>query len=116
ALKSRLLKRRDLLIASRIAGGRRAARRIKRGRSGGTLLRAATRNRLGLLFALLAAALAAVPGALPASAEVVATEARLEGDRQETVFSLTMTAGVPAEVFTLANPYRVIIDMPDVIF
>lgn len=55
-------------------------------------------------------------GALPAAAGVVATGATLEGDRQETVFSLTMTAGVPAEVFTLANPYRVIIDMPDVTF
>src|SRR5690606_3064172 len=31
-------------------------------------------------------------------------------------FSLRMTAGVPAEIFTLANPYRVIIDMPDVSF
>lgn len=63
----------------------------------------------------MAAALASL-GVLPAAAGVVATEVILEGDRQETVFSLRMTAGVPAEIFTLANPYRVIIDMPDVSF
>lgn len=69
-----------------------------------------------MMWALVAIVLAIVVSALPAAASVVATDAKVEGDRDETVFSLTLSAGVPAEVFTLANPYRVIIDMPDVSF
>jgi N-acetylmuramoyl-L-alanine amidase len=42
--------------------------------------------------------------------------ARLAGDAQSTVFELELTAGVTAEVFTLAEPFRVIIDLPDVTF
>ena len=33
-----------------------------------------------------------------------------------TTFELMLTSGVPAEIFTLSNPYRVIIDLPDVAF
>lgn len=32
------------------------------------------------------------------------------------MFSLVLSRGVPAEIFTLADPYRVIIDLPDVSF
>lgn len=64
---------------------------------------------------LLAAALV-VAGTFSATAGVTATEIKLEGDRQETVFSLNLTSGVTAKVFTLANPYRVIVDMADVTF
>lgn len=38
------------------------------------------------------------------------------GDQAETLFQLTLSRGVTAEVYTLANPYRVIIDLPDVGF
>ena len=91
--------------------------------TGGRTLSITRRNRPNLRGALLAVALATIGAglsaalnAVPAAASTIATDAKLEGDRKETVFSLTMTAGVPAEVFTLANPYRVIIDMPDVSF
>ncbi len=46
----------------------------------------------------------------------VAAKASLQGDQARTIFRLTLTRGVPAEVFTLADPYRVIVDLPDVVF
>ena len=45
-----------------------------------------------------------------------ATAVDVIGDQNETLFQLTLTRGVTAEVYTLANPYRVIIDLPDVGF
>jgi N-acetylmuramoyl-L-alanine amidase len=38
------------------------------------------------------------------------------GTPNETVFTLSMTKGVTAEVFTLADPFRVVIDLPKVAF
>ncbi|MBU1211770.1 MAG: N-acetylmuramoyl-L-alanine amidase [Alphaproteobacteria bacterium] len=54
--------------------------------------------------------------ALPAQAGVVVTGAAITGDKTRTEFSMTLSQGVTVEVFTLANPYRVILDMPDVTF
>lgn len=48
----------------------------------------------------------------PAAAE----RADLSGGTSRTTFTLDLSAGVPAQVFTLANPYRVVIDLPDVTF
>jgi N-acetylmuramoyl-L-alanine amidase len=45
-----------------------------------------------------------------------ATAIDVLGDQKETVFQLTLTRGVTAEVYSLAKPYRVIIDLPDVGF
>lgn len=45
-----------------------------------------------------------------------ALAAELSGDERLTRFQLRLTRGVPAEVFALAGPYRVIIDLPDVGF
>jgi N-acetylmuramoyl-L-alanine amidase len=45
-----------------------------------------------------------------------ATEVRLTDNGKSTTFELVMDKGVPAQVFTLANPYRVIIDLPDLAF
>ncbi len=45
-----------------------------------------------------------------------ATAAALAGDKAATTFSLTLSKGVTAEVFTLADPYRVIVDLPEVAF
>lgn len=42
--------------------------------------------------------------------------AKVAVDGAKTRFQLTLSAGVRAEIFTLANPYRVIIDLPDVAF
>ena len=36
--------------------------------------------------------------------------------RRQRRFVLGLSAGVRAEIFTLANPYRVIVDLPDVAF
>ncbi len=58
----------------------------------------------------------ALAGATPLSASVVATDAAIKGDKSGTEFAITLSRGVTLEVFTLANPYRVIIDMPDVTF
>lgn len=54
----------------------------------------------------------------PAAADTVAaaTAAGLAGDATRTTFRLDLSAGVTAEIFTLANPYRVIVDLPDVTF
>jgi N-acetylmuramoyl-L-alanine amidase len=49
-------------------------------------------------------------------AAVEAKSAEVSGDARETTFRLALSAGVRAEIFTLANPYRVVIDLPDVAF
>jgi N-acetylmuramoyl-L-alanine amidase len=46
----------------------------------------------------------------------VATEARLAGDDQRTRLVVDLTAAAPIRAFTLADPYRVVIDLPDVAF
>jgi N-acetylmuramoyl-L-alanine amidase len=48
------------------------------------------------------------------SISALGAEVLLEGTR--TRFSLQLSAGVPFQVFTLPNPYRVIVDMADVSF
>jgi len=53
---------------------------------------------------------------LPAAAASVAVSTNVQDTGGATAFELTLTEGVTAEVFTLANPYRVIIDLPDVAF
>ncbi|WP_244534622.1 N-acetylmuramoyl-L-alanine amidase [Hyphomicrobium sp. CS1GBMeth3] len=55
---------------------------------------------------------------LPAAADqtAAATHAALSGDKHRTSFRLDLSVGVPAEIYTLANPYRVIVDLPDVEF
>jgi N-acetylmuramoyl-L-alanine amidase len=53
---------------------------------------------------------------VPTSYVAEATAVDVLGDRKETVFQLTLSRGVTAEVYSLANPYRVIIDLPDVGF
>jgi N-acetylmuramoyl-L-alanine amidase len=49
-------------------------------------------------------------------AAIVAEKAELTGSLTATSFVLDLSAGVPAEVFTLADPYRVVVDLPDVKF
>ncbi len=50
------------------------------------------------------------------SAVIEATRAELRSEGTATTFLLGLSTGVRAEIFTLANPYRVVIDLPDVAF
>lgn len=50
------------------------------------------------------------------SPDAEATSALLEGDGERTRFRLVLSRGVTAEIYTLANPYRVVIDLPGVLF
>ncbi len=72
---------------------------------------------LGFLFA--AAASAAERPASPqtaADSSPVATDARLGGDEAQTRFIMDFTRKIDLRAFTLADPYRVIIDIPQVTF
>ncbi|WP_432715904.1 N-acetylmuramoyl-L-alanine amidase [Xanthobacter autotrophicus] len=61
-------------------------------------------------------------GTMPAEAppadtrSAVATDARLAGDAQRTRLVLDLDRSVEFHAFTLAEPYRVILDLPDVAF
>ena len=65
---------------------------------------------------------AAEPAATGWSAEisdravVTATAAEIGGDEARTRFTLVLSSATPYQHFTLADPYRLIIDMPDVSF
>jgi N-acetylmuramoyl-L-alanine amidase len=68
---------------------------------------------LGLLLALTG------PSALAAEAAsklAVANDARVAGDRERTRFIADLSRKVDVHVFALGNPYRVIVDAPDVNF
>jgi len=51
-----------------------------------------------------------------AAHQATATAATLAGDSKRTTFRLELSDGVTAEIFTLAEPYRVVVDLPDVAF
>jgi N-acetylmuramoyl-L-alanine amidase len=75
--------------------------------------------RLAFFGALIAGiGLAAAALAAPASADSfpVATDARLGGDDSQTRFVLDLSRKVDLHVFTLADPYRVVVDIPQVTF
>jgi N-acetylmuramoyl-L-alanine amidase len=71
---------------------------------------------LGALFA--GAALAASPPATtpPADSFPVATEVRLGGDQAQTRFIVDLSRRIELRAFTLADPYRVVLDIPQVTF
>jgi N-acetylmuramoyl-L-alanine amidase len=79
-------------------------------------VRAANWAFLGMLFA--AAVLAAErPAAAPAADSVpVATDARLGGDEAQTRFVMDLSRKIDLRAFTLADPYRVVLDIPEVTF
>src|SRR6201982_2396735 len=75
--------------------------------------------RLAFFGALVAGTgLAAGALAAPVSADSfpVATDARLGGDDSQTRFVLDLSRKVDLHVFTLADPYRVVLDIPQVNF
>lgn len=45
-----------------------------------------------------------------------ATDIRISGTQSKTAVEIDLSVGVTAEIFTLANPYRVIVDLPDLAF
>ncbi len=73
---------------------------------------------LGLLLtAAVSTGAAAEQPAPPApDAYPVATAARLGGDQAETRFVMDLTRKIELRAFTLADPYRVVLDIPEVTF
>lgn len=61
------------------------------------------------------AATAATEATAPAE-PAVATDARLAGDDERTRLIVDLSRRITLGAFTLANPYRVVVDLPDVIF
>jgi N-acetylmuramoyl-L-alanine amidase len=80
-------------------------------------VRAASWAFLGLLCATTAHA-AERPAVTPAPLDSfpVATDARLAGDESQTRFVMDFSRKIDMRVFTLADPYRVVIDIPQVTF
>ena len=79
-------------------------------------VRAARWAFLGVVFA---AAGAAANGPIPAAAAdsfPVATDARLGGDETQTRFVMDLDRKIDIHAFTLADPYRVVLDIPQVTF
>jgi N-acetylmuramoyl-L-alanine amidase len=79
--------------------------------------RAATFAFLGLILAVDASA-GDRPPAPSATADslTVATDARLGGDESRTRFVMDLGRKIDVHAFTLADPYRVVVDIPQVIF
>jgi N-acetylmuramoyl-L-alanine amidase len=77
----------------------------------------AVRVASGLLFLLLLSTFWLGPEAAQAGAKLsVANDARLAGDRERTRFIVDLSKKVDIHVFSLDDPYRVIVDLPDVSF
>src|SRR5579872_6427407 len=57
------------------------------------------------------------PATIPATESYpVATEVRLGGDDSQTRFVMDLSRKIELRAFTLADPYRVVIDIPEVTF
>jgi len=79
-------------------------------------VRAASWTFLGMLF-VAAASAAEGPSAPPAADSLpVATEARLSGDESQTRFVMDLSRKIELRAFALADPYRVVLDIPQVTF
>jgi N-acetylmuramoyl-L-alanine amidase len=83
------------------------------------VVRAANWAFLGMLCAMGAQAAespAAAPPASPSDSLPVATDARLGGDETQTRFVMDFNRKIDLRAFTLADPYRVVVDIPKVVF
>ena len=57
------------------------------------------------------------PATLPAADSVpVATDVRLAGDEAQTRFVMDLSRKIDLHAFTLADPYRVVVDIPELAF
>jgi N-acetylmuramoyl-L-alanine amidase len=82
-------------------------------------VRAANWALLGALFAgaTWTATWAAGPATIPADDSFpVATDVRIGGDEAQTRFVMDLSRKIDLHAFTLANPYRVVLDIPQVTF
>ena len=79
-------------------------------------VRAASWAFLGLLCAVASSAAERPPATSAADSFPVATAARLAGDESRTRFVMDFSRTIDLHAFTLADPYRVVIDIPQVIF
>ncbi len=85
------------------------------------LMGESTAGRLGPVAALLLALAVPPPAVAAASTTAVGDipvvfDARVVGDRQRVRFVADISAKVEATVFTLADPYRIVVDLPEVRF
>jgi N-acetylmuramoyl-L-alanine amidase len=71
---------------------------------------------LGVLCALSALAVQALAAAAVSGLLPVATDVRLGGDEAQTRFVMDFSRKIDMRAFTLADPYRVVIDIPQVVF
>jgi N-acetylmuramoyl-L-alanine amidase len=69
-----------------------------------------------LACSLCAVAQAQAPTSVSATATAVATDARLAGDAKQTRFVLDLDKAIKFRAFVLADPYRVVVDIPQVDF
>jgi N-acetylmuramoyl-L-alanine amidase len=70
----------------------------------------------GALIAGIGFAAGGLAAPVTADSFPVATDARLGGDDAQTRFVMDLTRKVDVHVFTLADPYRVVVDIPQVTF
>lgn len=87
-------------------------------RLAGTLTAGFRNGLTGALVCLLLAfaMMPGVPSAGRSEEPTVARDARIGGDRERTRFVADLSQKVDFRLFTLADPYRVIVDLPDVRF
>src|ERR1700728_3468548 len=79
-------------------------------------VRAASWAFFGIACAAVASA-AARPAVAPgADSQPVATAARLAGDEVQTRFVMDLSRKIDLHAFTLADPYRIVLDIPEVTF
>ncbi len=71
---------------------------------------------LGLIFAVAASAAEGPLVSPAADSPPVATAARLGGDESQTRFVMDLSRKIYLHAFTLADPYRVVLDIPQVTF
>jgi N-acetylmuramoyl-L-alanine amidase len=71
---------------------------------------------LGTLFAGTAVAAGSATTAPAADSFPMATDVRLGGDETQTRFVMDLDRKIDLHVFTLADPYRVVLDIPEVTF
>ena len=70
----------------------------------------------GVLFLLITAFFWGIVATSVLAKTTIAKGARLGGDNKRVTFEVLLSKKVPIKVFTLANPYRVVIDLPEVKF
>ena len=70
----------------------------------------------GALIAGIGLATGALAAPVSADSFPVATDARLGGDETQTRFVVDLSRKIDLHVFTLADPYRVVVDIPQVTF